>query len=150
MPVGVVLPERLEVFPFLKIMPPPLWLNRVKWSPFIHSHCFYHHSQCLRTKIKFVCECGASRQSESISISKIKAPHLWLIWINGVHLYIPIFYYHSQSLPLGVVLVERLEIFPFLKIKPTLYATHPVVSIDCCYLVAWHQVVYCINNVLNQ
>ena len=116
----MVLAERLEVFPFLKIKPPPpLWLNRVKCSPFIHSHYFYHHSQCLRTKIMFLCGCGASRQFKSISIYKNKAPPLWLIWLSGVHLYIPIFYYHSQSLPVGVVLVERQEVFPFLKIKPS-------------------------------
>merc|ERR1712120_13202 len=70
---------------------PPLLLQRVKWSPFRHYHCFYYHSQCLRTKIKFVCGCGASRQSESISISKNKAPPLWRIWLSGVNLYIPIF-----------------------------------------------------------
>ena len=58
--------------------PPPPWLNRVKWSPFIHFHCFYHDIQCLRTKIKFACGCGASRQVRSISISKNKAPPLWL------------------------------------------------------------------------
>ena len=72
LPVGVVLVERQEVFPFRKIKPPPpLWLNRVKCSLFIHFHCFYHESQYLRTKIKF---------------------------------------------PVGVVLVEKLEVF--LKIKP--------------------------------
>ena len=74
---GVVLADRLEVFPFLKTKSPPLLLQRVEWSPFRHSHCFYYHSQCLRTKIKFVCGCGASRQSESISISKNKATPLW-------------------------------------------------------------------------
>ena len=73
--MGVVLVERQEVFPFLKIKPPPpLWRNRVKCSPFIHFHCFYHDSQCLRTKIKFACGCGASRQVGSISISRNKAP----------------------------------------------------------------------------
>ena len=41
LPVGVVLVERQEVFPFRKIKPPPpLWLNRVKWNSFIHFHCF--------------------------------------------------------------------------------------------------------------
>ena len=78
---------------------PPLWLNRVKWSPFIHSHCFYHHSQCLRTKIKFACGCGASRKAGSISISKNKAPPLWLNrvkWSPFIHSHC--FYYHSQCL----------------------------------------------------
>ena len=77
---------------------PPLWLNRVKWSPFIHSHCFYHHSQCLRTKIKFACGCGASRKAGSISISKNKAP-LWLNrvkWSPFIHSHC--FYHHSQCL----------------------------------------------------
>ena len=77
MPVDVVLAEKLEVFPFLKIKP-PLWLNRVKWNPSIHFHCFYHDSQCLRTKIKFPCGCGASRQVGSISIYKNKVPPLLL------------------------------------------------------------------------
>ena len=54
----------------------PLLFQRVNWSPFEHYHCFYYHSQCLRIKIKFVWRCGASRQSESISISKNKAPPL--------------------------------------------------------------------------
>ena len=73
-----------------KIKAPPLWLI---WINGVHLYIpiFYYHSQCLRTKIKFVCGCGASRQSESISISKNKAPPLWLIWLSGVHLYIPIF-----------------------------------------------------------
>ena len=77
--VGMVLADRLELFWFLKIKPPPpLWLNRVNCSPFIHFHCFYHDIQCLRTKIKFACGCGASRQVGSISISKNKVPPLLL------------------------------------------------------------------------
>ena len=101
LPVGVVLVERQEVFPFLKIKPPPpLWLNRVKCSPFIHSHCFYHHSQCLRTKIKFTCGCGASRKAGSISISKNKAPTP--LWLNRVKcspfIHFHCFYHDSQCL----------------------------------------------------
>ena len=39
--MGVVLAEKLQVFQFMKIKPPPpLWLNRVKWNPFIHFHGF--------------------------------------------------------------------------------------------------------------
>ena len=78
---------------------PPLLLQRVNWSPFRHYHCFYYHSQCLRTKIKFVWGCGASRQSESISISKKKAFLLLfqrLNWSPFRHYHC--FYYHSQCL----------------------------------------------------
>ena len=64
----MVLADRLEVFPFLKIKPLSLY---------------------------------------------------YYIGLSGAHLYISIvFYYHSQSLPVGVVLVERQEVFPFIKIKP--------------------------------
>ena len=51
---------------------------------------------------------------------KIKPLSLYYyIWLSGAHIYISIvFYYHSQSLPVGVVLVERQEVFPFIKIKP--------------------------------
>ena len=79
--------------------PTPLWLNRVKCSPFIHFHCFYHDSQCLRTKIKFACGCGASRKARSISISKNKAPPLWLNRVKcSPYIHSHCFYHHSQCL----------------------------------------------------
>merc|ERR1711895_168430 len=74
---GVVLADSPKVFPFLTIKPPPLLLQRVKWSQFRHYQCFYYYSQCLRSKIKFVCG--------------------------------------------GVVLADSPKVFPFLKIKPLLY-----------------------------
>ena len=57
--------------------PPPVLVQRVNWIPFTHYHCFDYHSQCLKTKIKFVCG--------------------------------------------GVVLADSPKVFPFLKIKPLLY-----------------------------
>ena len=60
----------------------PLLFQRVKWSPFRHYHFVYYLSQCLRTKIKFVWGCGASRQSESISIFKNKASPLSVQRVN--------------------------------------------------------------------
>merc|ERR1712175_23920 len=78
---------------------PPLLLEMVNWSPFRHYHCFYYHSQCLRTKIKFVWGCGGSRQSKSISISKDKAPPLLLLRVNwSPFRHYHCFYYHSQCL----------------------------------------------------
>ena len=73
----------------------PLLFQRVHWSPFRHYHCFYYHSQCLRTKTKFVWGYGASRQSESISSSKNKAPPSPPLvsitkGLSGAHLYITI------------------------------------------------------------
>ena len=101
----------------------------VNCSPFRHYHCFYYHSQCLRRKIKFVWGCGASRQSESISISKKKAfPLLFqrVHWSPFRHYHC--FYYHSQCLRTkikfvcgGLVLADSPKVFPFLKIKPPLY-----------------------------
>ena len=59
-----MLAERLEAFPFLKIMD-PLFLPA---QPMVN-----------KKKIKFVCGCGASREVGSIIISKNKAPlHLLL------------------------------------------------------------------------
>ena len=65
-------------------------------------------------KIKFVWGCGASRQYESISISKNKAPRLLLQMVNSSsfrHYYC--FYYHSQCFRIkkkfvfgGVVLAD--------------------------------------------
>ena len=108
MHVGVVLAERLEAFPFLKIMD-PLFLPA---QPMVN-----------KKKIKFVCGCGASREVGSIIISKNKAPlHLLLHSVKWSYLYIYIvFYYHKQSLPVGVVLIKRQEVIPFLKIKTLLY-----------------------------
>ena len=76
MHVGVVLAERLEAFPFLKIMD-PLFLPA---QPMVN-----------KKKIKFVCGCGASREVGSIIISKNKAPlHLLLHsvkWSLFIHLH---------------------------------------------------------------
>ena len=73
----------------------PLVFQRVNWSPFEHYHCFYYHSKCLKTKTKFVWGYGASRQSESISSSKNKAPPSPPLvsitkGLSGAHLYITI------------------------------------------------------------
>ncbi len=82
---------------------PSLLLQMVNWSPFRHYHCFYYHSQCLRTKIKFVWGCGGSRQSKSISISKNKAPLLLLQRVNwSPFRYYQCFYYHSQCLRIKI------------------------------------------------
>merc|ERR1711867_272002 len=81
---GVVLADSPKVFPFSKNEAPlpPVLVQRVKLNPFINYHCFNYHRQCLRTKIMFVWGCGVSRQYESISISKNKAPRLLLQIVN--------------------------------------------------------------------
>ena len=66
MHVGVVLAERLEAFPFLKIMD-PLFLPA---QPMVN-----------KKKIKFVCGCGASRQVGGIYISKNNAPLCLLLYM---------------------------------------------------------------------
>ena len=82
-----------------KIKASSLLIEMVNWSPFRHYHCFYYHNQCLRTKIKFVWGCGASRQSESISISKNKAFPLLFQRVNwSPFRHYHCFYYHSQCL----------------------------------------------------
>merc|ERR1711942_274631 len=91
LPTGVVLVERQEVFPFLKIKSPPLLLQRVKWSPFRHYHCFYYHSQCLRTKIKFVCGGVVLADSPKVfPFLKIKPPLYYYKGLSGAHLDITI------------------------------------------------------------
>ena len=107
----------------------PLLLQRVNWIPFRHYHCFHYHSQCLRTKIKCVGGCGASRQSKSIYISKNKALsllHQRVNWRPFRHYHYV--YYLSQCLRPkikfvfgGVVVADSPKVFPFLKIKPPLY-----------------------------
>ena len=109
----------------------PLLLQRINWIPFRHYHCFHYHSQCLRTKIKFVWGCGGSRQSKSIYIfSKIRPLSPLILqrvkWSPFRHYHC--FYYHSQCLRTkikfvcgGVVLADSPKVFPFLKIKPPLY-----------------------------
>ena len=69
-----------------------LLLHRVKWSLFIHFHCF------LLSQPKFSCGCSASRKAERIFISKNKAPPLWLNRVKwSPFIYFHCFYYHSQS-----------------------------------------------------
>ena len=75
-----------ESISFFKKRAFPLVFQRVNWSPFEHYHCFYYHSQCLKTKTKFVWGCGASRQFESITISKKKAFLLLFQRLNWSHL----------------------------------------------------------------
>ena len=107
----------------------PLLLQRVNWRPFRHYHFVYYLRQCLRTKIKFVWGCGASRQSESISISKNKASPLLLQRVNwSPFRHYHCVYYLSQCLRPkikfvfgGVVVADSWKVFPFLKIKPLLY-----------------------------
>ena len=72
---------------------PPLSLlqQRVKWSPFIHYHCFYYHSQCLRSKIKFVC--GGVVLADSPKVFPfLKRKHFFYYFkgLTGVHLDITI------------------------------------------------------------
>merc|ERR1712120_45358 len=47
-------------------------VQRVKLNPFRNYHCFNYQSQCLRSKIKFVWGCGASRECGRISIFNSK------------------------------------------------------------------------------
>ena len=80
-------------------------------------------------KIKFVWGCGASRQYESISISKNKAPPLLLQMVN----WSPFRHYHCvyylreclrpkmQLVFGGVVVADSPKVFPFLKIKYFFY-----------------------------
>ena len=70
--------------------PPPVLVRRVKLNPFRNYHCFNYDSQCLRSKIKFVWGCGASRQYERIFISKNKALLYYFKWLTVAHLYITI------------------------------------------------------------
>ena len=69
---------------------PPLLFKRVKWSPFRHYHSFYYLSQYLRTKIKFLWGCGASRQYEKIPFLKIKPILYYLKWLTVADLDITI------------------------------------------------------------
>ena len=101
----------------------PLLLQRVNWRPFRHYHFVYYLRQCLRTKIKFVWGCGASRQSESISISKNKASLLLLQRVRHYHY----LYCHIQCLKRkiefvfgGVVLADSPKVYPYPKMKPPL------------------------------
>ena len=88
---GVVLADSPKVFPFSKNeAPPPVLVQRVKLNPFRNYHCFNYHSQCLRSKIKFVWGCGASREYERIFISKNKALLYYFKWLTVAHLYITI------------------------------------------------------------
>ena len=124
LPVGVVLVERQEVIPFLKRKPPPpLWLNRVKCSPFIYSNCFYHHSQCLRTKIKFACGCGASRQVGGIYISKNNGPLCLLLYMIKWSPYIHFYCLLSQpKLVCGCGGSRKARSITFIKIKLSLWS----------------------------
>ena len=57
-------------------------------------------------KIKFVWGCGVSRQYESISISKNKAPRLLLQMVNwSPFRHYHCFYYHSQCLRIKIKFV---------------------------------------------
>ena len=71
---GVVLADSPKVLPFPKMKPPSpaVLVRRVELNEFRNYHCFNYDSQCLRSKIKVVWGCGASRQYERIFILKIK------------------------------------------------------------------------------
>merc|ERR1711895_245186 len=70
---------------------PPLLLQRVNWSPFTHYHCFYYHSQCLKTKIKFVCGGVVLADSPKVfPFLKIKPLPYYLKGLSGAHLDITI------------------------------------------------------------
>ena len=93
-------------------------------SSFIHYSCFYYHSQCLRTKIKFVWGCGGSRQSKSISFLKIKPLFYYFKGLTGAHLDITIVltitvnvWEQNKVCVGGVVLADSMKVFSFLKIK---------------------------------
>ena len=105
----------------------PVLVQRVKLNPFRNYHRFNYHSQCLRSKIKFVWGCGASRQYERIFISKNKALLYYLKGLIGAHLDFNIFvtmtvnvWEQKQSLCGGMVLADSPKVFPVLKIKPPL------------------------------
>ena len=91
---GMVLADSPKVFPVLKIkppLPPPcLYYKRVKLNPFRNYHCFNYHSQCLRSKIKFVWGCGASRECGRISISNSKGLLYYFKGLSWAHLDIKI------------------------------------------------------------
>ena len=73
--------------------------------------------------------CGASRQCEIFLFLKIKLLLYYFKGLTGVHLDITIiFYYQSQCLKIkiefvfgGVVLADSPKVFPFPKMKPSLY-----------------------------
>ena len=103
-------------------------LQMVNWSSFRQYHCFYYHNQCLRTKIKVVWGSGGSRQSKSISISKINASPLLLQSVNwSPFRHYHSLYYLSQYLRTKIKFLwgcgasRQYEKIPFLKIKPILY-----------------------------
>ncbi len=124
-----MLANSLKIFPFLKKNHSPVLLQRVKWSPFRHYHCFYYHSQCFRPKIKFVCGGVVLADSQKLfSFLKIKLLLYYFKRLTGGHLEITIiFYYHSKCLKTkiefvfgGVVLADSPKVHPYLKMKPPL------------------------------
>ena len=68
----------------------PVLVQRVKLNPFRNYHRFNYDSQCLRSKIKFVWRCGASRECGRISISNSKGLLYYFKGLSWAHLDIKI------------------------------------------------------------
>ena len=123
--VGVVLGDSLKVYSYPKRSPRPVLVQRVKLNPFRNYNCFNYHSQCLRSKVKFVWGCGASRGCGRISISNSKGLVYYFKGLSGAHLDIAIVltitvnvWEENKVCVGGVVLADSMKVFPFLKIKP--------------------------------
>ena len=106
----------------------PVLVQRVKLNPFRNYHRFNYDSQCLRSKIKFVWRCGASRECGRISISNSKGLLYYFKGLSGAHLDITIVliitanvWEENKVCFGGVVLADSMKVFLFLKIKPLLY-----------------------------
>ena len=70
--------------------PCPVLVQRDKLNPFRNYHCFNYQRQCLRSKIKFVWGCGASRECGRISISNSKGLLYYFKGLSWAHLDIKI------------------------------------------------------------
>ena len=127
MHVGVVLADRLEVFPFIKIKSPLYYYIGLSGAH-LDIPIFYHHIQCLWIKVKFACGSGDIRNEKVFPFLFPLPPLYDYLGLCGIHLYIPIVFTTTANvweqkwnLHVGVVLAEKLQVFPFLKIKPPLW-----------------------------
>ena len=78
---------------------PPLLLQKVDWRPVRHCHHFLLSQPMFENKNRIcVWGCGASRQSESMSISKNEAPH---VLVQRAKLY-PFRNYHCLTIRTNV------------------------------------------------